>query len=81
MLHCLAVAREFDMHRHWNRFVTDSCTLACPALWDQLCYVSGWAPYPLPQFDLVMRGRAYDLGKVRLFKIRFCYGGGLEGGG
>lgn len=58
------MAREFDLMKTWNKYVTDSRLLHAPTIWESWVYGALWMPFPFPQIDALATGRGYDLSDV-----------------
>lgn len=61
----LSLAAEYDLMSSWNKYALDPTVLAEPTFWEKYVYSGVWLPFPFPHMDLTVRGKGWDLGKVR----------------
>ena len=60
----LSLAAEYDLMSSWNKFILDAAILHAPSMFETTVYSATWLPFPLPQADLLVTGKGFDLGRV-----------------
>jgi len=58
---CVALAWEFDLVQTWNCFTRDTLRLLEPSFCRLWVYCAIWLPWPIPQRDVVLCVRGFDL--------------------
>lgn len=57
----LALAKEFDLVKTWNKYVTESLVLRETDLTEMTVYVTVWMPWPFNDISIVMQSLGTDL--------------------
>lgn len=68
----LSLAREFDLMKTWNKYISESERLFAPTIWESYVYAGLWMPFPFPQMECLGKGRGYDLSEVGFIPLQTC---------